>query len=69
MGGVKIFQNRVYTLSYADDMVLMAEEEAGIRSMIGRLEENLEGKRLELNEKKTKIVRFKKGGRREKKIA
>lgn len=68
-GGVKVNKDKIYTLAYADDIVLLAEDEEGMRSMIGRLEDYLEGKRLELNEKKTKIIRFKKGGGREKKIA
>lgn len=35
---------RVYTLLYADDMVLLAEEEEEMRSMMGRLEEYLDRK-------------------------
>lgn len=31
-------ERKVYTLTYADDMVLMAEEKEEMRSMIGRLE-------------------------------
>lgn len=54
----------MYTLSYADDMVLVAENEEEMRSMMGRLEEYLSKKNLELNAKKTKMVRFKKGAGR-----
>lgn len=68
-GGVKVNGERVYTLAYADDIILMSENEDGMRSMIGRLEEYLDGKRLELNERKTKIIRFRRGGGREKKCA
>lgn len=54
-------------MAYADDIVLLAEEEEEMRSMIGRLEEYLDRKRLELNAGKTKIMRFKRGGGRIKK--
>jgi hypothetical protein len=63
-GGIKMGDRRIYTLAYADDIVLLAEEEEGMRSMIGRLEEYLEKKKLELNVDKTKIMRFRKGGGR-----
>lgn len=66
-GGVKIGKERIYTLSYADDIVLMAENEEEMKSMIERLETYLNKKGLELNVKKTKILRCRKGGGREKK--
>ncbi|XP_043263555.1 LOW QUALITY PROTEIN: uncharacterized protein LOC122403853 [Colletes gigas] len=47
-------------------MVAKDEEEMG--SMIRRLEGYLEGKRLEVNVEKTKVVRFRKGGGRERKV-
>lgn len=62
-GGVKLGEGKVYTLAYADDMVLLAENEDEM-SMLERLEEYLGKKNLELNTKKTKILRFRKGGGR-----
>ena len=63
-GGVKLRRHRIYSLAYADDMVLVAEEEEEMRGMIERLEKYLKRKKLELNTEKTKIIRFrKKGGR------
>jgi len=62
MGRIKIRKGRVYTLAYADDIMLLAEDEEGMRSMITRLEGYIEKKRLELNVNKTKIMRFRKGG-------
>jgi len=53
----------MYTLAYADDILLFAEDEEGMRSMIARLEGYMEKKRLELNVNKTKIMRFRKGGK------
>ena len=43
---------------------MLAEEEDEMRSMMERLEGYLDKKGLELNAGKTKIMRFKKGGRR-----
>ncbi|KMQ86830.1 hypothetical protein RF55_14087 [Lasius niger] len=50
-------------------MVLMAEDEERIKAMIMRLEGYLRRKRLEVNVNKTKIIVFKKGGGRRKKIS
>jgi len=61
--GVKLGGRKLYNLAYADDIVLMADKEEEMRSMIERLEKYLEGKSLELNVGKTKIMRFRKGGR------
>jgi len=62
--GVKLGERRIYTLAYADDVVLMAEKEEEMRSMMQRLEGYLERKKLELNPNKTKIMRCRKGGGR-----
>lgn len=48
-------------MAYAYDLALMAEEEDEMRSMMGRLEGYLDGKRLEVNTEKTKVMRFRKG--------
>jgi len=60
-GGIKIGEERVFSLLYADDMVLMVEEKEGMRSVIERLEDYLEGKKLEANVRKTKVMKFRKG--------
>lgn len=49
-------------MTYADDLVMMAEKEDEMRSLMRRLEGYLDGKRLEVNTEKTKVMRFKKGG-------
>jgi len=67
-GGIRLGEERTYTLMYADDIVLMAEEKQGMRSLISKMEGYLDRKGLELNVKKTKIIRFRKGGGRRKKI-
>lgn len=61
---IKLGDRRIYTLGYADDIVLLAEDENEMKSMIGRLEEYVEKKKLEVNIDKTKIMRFRKGGGR-----
>lgn len=63
MGRGKDRGRRVFSLAYADDIVLLAEE-GGMRNMIERLEKYLERKGLELNVGKTRIVRFRKRGGR-----
>jgi len=63
-GGVKIGEKKVYTLAYADDIVLMTDREEEMRSMVERLERYLDEKGLELNVGKTRIMRFRKGGGR-----
>jgi len=67
-GGIKIMGNKSYTLMYADDVALMAEDEQGMKAMISRLERYLEEKGLNLNVEKTKIIRFRKGGGRRHKV-
>lgn len=56
-GGVRLGSSRIYKLAYADN-VLMTKEEEGMRSMLERLEGYLGKKGLELNVKKTKVMRF-----------
>lgn len=47
--GVKLGGEKVYSLAYADNMVLLEEEKNEMRSIIRRLEEYLEQKGLEMN--------------------
>lgn len=47
--GVRLLGERVYTLSYADDMILLTKEEEEIKSIMEKLEEYLDRKGLELN--------------------
>ncbi|XP_071577594.1 uncharacterized protein [Temnothorax nylanderi] len=66
-GGIRLREERIYTLMYADDIAVLAEEEQDMRSMISRLEGYLDMKGLTLSIEKTKIMRFRKGGGRKKK--
>lgn len=65
--GIWIREKRIYSLAYADDIVLLAEDEDKMKSMIGRMEDYMDKKKLEVNVKKAEIMRFKKGGGRIKK--
>lgn len=56
---------KIYTLMYADDIALMAEEEQDMRSMIGRLE-GQEGANLEYRENKNNEIQ--KRWRKEEKV-
>lgn len=67
-GGTRIGEERVYSLLYADDMVLIAEKEEEMKSMLERLEGYIDRKGLEINVEKTKIVRFNRRRGRRKRI-
>lgn len=64
-GGIEFGGRKEY--SYVDDVVLLAEEEDEMKSIIKRLERYLEKKRFKLNLKKTKVTRKGRGrmGKRE----
>jgi len=66
-GGIKVGGRRVFVLAYADDVVLLAEEEEGMRGMMRGMEKYLSEKGLEVNVNKSKVMRFRRGGGREKK--
>ncbi|XP_011881271.1 PREDICTED: uncharacterized protein LOC105569421 [Vollenhovia emeryi] len=67
-GGIRLGEEKIYSITYADDVVVIAEDEGCMKSMIERLERYINSKRLELNVTKTKIVRFKEGGGRLSKV-
>lgn len=60
VGGVKIGREKLKVLGYADDLMLLAEEEEGMR-LLKRLKKYCGEKGLE---GKTKIIRFRRGGGR-----
>ena len=66
LGGKK---RRIRTISYADDIALIAEEEEVMKDMLKRLKRWIAEKGLELNAKKTKIMMFRKGGGRKKEVS
>lgn len=56
-------------LTHAYDIVILAEEEKGMRTMMLKLGRYLRTKGLTLNASKSKIMRFKKGGGRMRKVS
>lgn len=52
-------------MAYADDLMELAENKEKMRSVIERLERYLDRKRLKVNTKKAKIMKFRKGGGKE----
>jgi len=60
VGGVLIGKNRIWTLAYADDLVLLAKNKKSMKEIMRRLERYLRDKNLQLNEKKSKMLCFRK---------
>jgi len=56
---------KIYSLAYADDLVLLEEKEKEMRSLTERLERYLDRKKLEMNVEKMKIMRCRRGSGRE----
>jgi len=63
VGGIKLGGERLRVLGYADDIIIMTEEEEGMRWLLRKLERYLDRKGLMLNVEKTKIIKFGKGRR------
>lgn len=51
-------KQRMYSLAYADDVVLMEDKESGMRLLIGEFEKYMREKDLCVNVEKMKILRF-----------
>lgn len=51
-------EEKIFSLMYADDIVLFTEDEGNMKNMLRRLEGYLDKKRLEVNAEKTKVMRF-----------
>lgn len=65
-GRVKVKKKeKIYSLAYVDKVVLLAEEEEAMKCMIKGLERYLREKGLELNVKKYKLMKFRKGRKKE----
>ena len=54
--GIKIARRSSNNLSYADDTILMAENEEELKSLLMKMKENSEKVGLKLNVQKTKIM-------------
>jgi len=64
---MKLKEEKVYTLAYADDMVLLAEYKEGMKAMMSRLYGRLyEGKKIGSERKEIKTYEIWEGKRRKK---
>ena len=54
--GIKIAGRNINNLRYADDIILMAESEEELKSLLMRVKEESEKVSLQLNIEKTKIM-------------
>lgn len=62
-GGVLVGKERIWTLAYADDVIIMArKDEEDMKEMLKRMERYLRKKKLQLSTEKSKMIGFKKGG-------
>lgn len=68
MWRVKVKEEKVKVLGYADDLVILAKEEEEMRWLLKRFETYCDEKGLEVNTEKTKIIRFRRGGGRRSKL-
>ena len=57
-GGIVVGERKVWLLTYADDIVLMADREEELKEMLKRFKKFLKETKLELSTEKTKIVVF-----------
>jgi len=67
VGRVLIGKDRIWTLAYADDLVLLAKNEESMKEIMRSLERYLRDKNLQLNAEKSKMC-FRKGGGRRRKV-
>ncbi|XP_043475764.1 uncharacterized protein LOC122507221 [Leptopilina heterotoma] len=62
-GGTVIGKVKIYSLKFADDLVLLADFPEGLRQMLKSLEGYVTKNGLEVNIKKSKVIVFRKGGK------
>jgi len=68
VGGVLTGKNRIWTLAYADDLVLLAKNEESMKEIMRRLKRYLRDKNLQLNAENSKMLCFRKGGGRRRRV-
>ncbi|OXU18573.1 hypothetical protein TSAR_007230 [Trichomalopsis sarcophagae] len=61
IGGVKIGEIRIWSLAYADDIVMLTENREGLVDMCDSLKRLLRNRKLILSTEKTKVLVFNKG--------
>lgn len=66
LSGSVIEGQKIFTLKFADDIILLAEDEQGLTSMIEALEKFVEKNRLVVKIGEPKVMIFKEGGKNRK---
>ena len=66
IGGIKIGKERIWSLAYADDLILLAKNKEAVTDMMGTLRRFLKDRKLDLNVEKSKVMVFNSGGREKK---
>ena len=68
IGGIRLGNERIWSLAYADDIVILAENREALLDMCGTMKKFIKKRRLILSTEKTKILVFNKGknGKKEK---
>uniref|UniRef100_T1IHP6 Reverse transcriptase domain-containing protein n=1 Tax=Strigamia maritima TaxID=126957 RepID=T1IHP6_STRMM len=69
MGGTLCGRWKLYCLKFSDDVAIIAESAVGLQAMISELERHVGESKLTVNVGKSKIVIFRRGGRRAKEEA
>ena len=65
-GGIVIGKQKVFSLAYADDLVILSERKEDMREMMELLSRYTKRKALTINKAKSQIVVFSRGGRKTK---
>jgi len=65
VGGISVGKERIWSLAYADDIVLLAKNKTALQDMMDILKRFLKNRKLELCIEKTKLIIFNSKGERE----
>ena len=57
-GGLRIGNKKIWSISYADDICLIASSKEALKEMLKKMEGYLDKKKIKLNEEKTKVMIF-----------
>ena len=61
--GVRVGSKEFFCLMYADDVVIISESAYVLQKLLNGLHDYCKGCHLEINESKSKVIVFRKGGR------
>lgn len=66
ISGIKLERERLWTLAYADDIIIVAKNREALLDMLDTFRKFLKEKKIALNTEKSKIMVFNKGGKEKK---